>query len=539
MKKNRIHTSVYKLSTLILLIIFMGVSTVPSTISANASSKLPFDDISNSYAQKEIVRLAGLNIINGTKVRTYEPRKPVTRAEFITMIGRVLRLEPVDNAIASFTDVRQKEWYYGWVQAGVNLGIVDGVRPGFFEPSHEISRQEAAALIVRAMKLKAGTTTSSLTFVDSDDIATWAIPYVYTIQKESIMSGEGRKYRPNDAITRQETAVVLDRILDSSFGVKVRSGQSTSFIHMGWQYDSTTTEFIDQVESSTVNTLVPRWFYLENNAVISDHSNVELLTYAKQNNKRIWAMLGNHSNSELTHEILSSSSMRSKAIQQITTYVQKYKLAGINVDFENVNPMDRQNLTLFITMLATQLHEINAVLSIDVSPDLGTDWTEGFDYSMLGKSADYVVLMGYDEHWGGSTVAGSVSSLPWVEKALSKLLKSVASNKVIVALPLYTRDWSVSTKNTLSEEITLSLQNQRISKRNAKLTFDTSTSQYIAKYTLLGTKHSIWMEESRSLSLKAHMAANKGVAGYAYWYMGGETRDIWTALQNVVRYSAF
>lgn len=517
----------------------MGVSTVPSTISANSSSKLPFDDISNSYAQKEIVRLAGLNIINGTKVRTYEPRKPVTRAEFIAMIGRVLRLEPVDNAIASFTDVRKKEWYYGWVQAGVNLGIVDGVRPGFFEPSQEISRQEAAALIVRAMKFKAGTTTSKLTFVDSDDIATWAIPYVYTIQKESIMSGEGRKYRPNDAITRQETAVVLDRILDSSFGVKVRSGQSASVIHMGWQYDSTTTEFIDQVESSTVNTLVPRWFYLENNAVISDHSNVELLTYAKRNNKKIWAMLGNHSNSELTHEILSSSSMRSKAIQQITTYVQKYKLAGINVDFENVNPMDRQNLTLFITTLATQLHELNAVLSIDVSPDLGTDWTEGFDYSMLGKSADYVVLMGYDEHWGGSTVAGSVSSLPWVEKALSKLLKSVASNKVIVALPLYTRDWSVSTKNALSEEITLSLQNQRISKRNAKLTFDTSTSQYIAKYTLLGTKHSIWMEESRSLSLKAHMAANKGVAGYAYWYMGGETRDIWTALRNVVRYSAY
>lgn len=539
MKKNRIHTSIYKLSTLILLIIFMGVSTVPSTISANASSKLPFDDISNSYAQKEIVRLAGLNIINGTKVRTYEPRKPVTRAEFITMIGRVLRLEPVDNAIASFTDVRKKEWYYGWIQAGLNLGIVDGVRPGFFEPTKEISRQEAAALIVRAMKLKAGTTTSKLTFVDSDDIATWAIPYVYTIQKESIMSGEGHKYRPNDAITRQETAVVLDRILDSSFGVEVRRGQSASFIHMGWQYDSTTTEFIDQVESSTVNTLVPRWFYLENNAVISDHSNVELLTYAKQNNKKIWAMLGNHSNSELTHEILSNSSLRSKAIQQITTYVQKYKLAGINVDFEDVNPIDRQNLTTFITTLANQLHEINTVLSIDVSPDLGTDWTEGFDYAMLGKSADYVVLMGYDEHWGGSTEAGSVSSLPWVDKALSKLLKSVASNKVIVALPLYTRDWSVSSKKVLSEEITLPLQNQRISKRNAKLIFDTSTSQYVAKYTLLGMKHSIWMEESRSLSLKAHMAANKGVAGYAYWYMGGETGDIWTALQNVVRYSAY
>lgn len=538
MKKNRIHTSFYKLSTL-LLIIFIGVSTIPFPISANASSKLPFDDISKSYAQKEIVRLAGLNIINGTKVRTFEPQKAVTRAEFITMIGRVLQLEPVDNAIASFTDVRKKEWYYGWVQAGLNLGIVDGVRPGFFEPSKKISRQEAAALIVRAMKLKAGTSTNKLTFVDSYDVATWAIPYVYTIQKQSIMSGEGNKYRPNDAMTRQETAVVLDRILDSSFGVKASSGQQTSVIHMGWQYDSTTTEFIQQVKSSTVNTLVPRWFYLEKNAVISDHSDVELMTYAKQNNKKIWAMLGNHSDSELTHTILSSSSLRSKAIQQITTFVQKYNLAGINVDFENVDPIDRQNLSSFMATLANQMHKINAVLSIDVSPDLGTDWTEGFDYSMLGKSADYVVLMGYDEHWAGSTVAGSVSSLPWVEKALSKLLTSVVPNKVIVALPLYTRDWSVSSNKVRSEELTLPLQNQRINKMNAKLTFDTSISQYVANYTLLGTKHSIWMEDSRSLSLKAHMAANKGVAGYAYWYMGGETNDIWAALRNVVRYSSY
>lgn len=525
----------------VVLIVFAVFTAVPSTFAANVkvSNKLPFDDISNSYAQNEIVRLAGLNIINGTGERTFDPKKPVTRAEFIVMMDRLLQLEPVNNSIASFTDVRKSDWYYGWIQAGSNLSIVDGVSPGIFQPQKEISRQEVAALIVRAMKEKGGSTSSKLSFVDTDKIATWAIPYVYTIQKKSIMSGEGNKFRPNDAMTRQETAVVLSRILDTSFGVKVSKGQQSTTIQMGWQYDSSTTQFINQVKSSNVNTLVPRWFYLEKNGVVSDNSNSEIITYASKNNKKIWAMLGNHSNSELTHTILSSSNTRTKVIQQLVTLVQKYELAGINVDFEDVNPIDRDNLTAFIATLATELHKVDSVLSIDVSPDLGTDWTEGFDYAKLGQSADYVVLMSYDEHWGGSPVAGSVSSLPWVEKALNKLLTSVTSSKVIVALPFYTRDWSSTSKGVSSEELTLSLQNQRISTMKAKVVWNTSTSQYLATYTKQGTKHSIWTEDSRSLSLKAQMAANKGTAGYAYWYMGAESLDIWSALRNADKYSSY
>ncbi|OAB41535.1 glycoside hydrolase [Paenibacillus glacialis] len=519
--------------------ISISITSIPSVLAANASNKIPFDDITNSYAQKEIIRLASLNILNGTGPRTFSPQKPVTRAEFTVMINRLLRLEAVDSAIAAFTDVRKNDWYYGWIQAGLNLGIVDGVRPGIFEPQKQISRQEVAALIVRATKMKAGSTSSSLPFVDSNKVASWAIPYVYTIHKNSIMSGEGNKFRPNDAMTRQETAVVLARILDSPFGVKVSKGQQTSVIQMGWQYDSTTTQFINQIESSNINTLVPRWFYLENNGVVSDNSNKELMTYASKHNKKIWAMLGNRSNSELTHTILSSSITRNKVIQQLTSYVKKYKLAGINVDFESVDPIDRDNLTAFISALSNELHKIGAVTSIDVSPDLGTDWTDGFDYAKLGKSADYVVLMSYDEHWSTSPKAGSVSSLPWVEKALNKLILSVPAKKVIVALPFYTRDWSYTSKGVVSDELSLLLQNQRISAMNAKLSWNNTTGQYVATYSKQGTKHSIWAEDSRSLSIKAHMAAKKGIAGYGYWYMGAESRDIWAALRNVVKYSAY
>ncbi|MBJ8191911.1 glycoside hydrolase, partial [Bacillus cereus] len=124
-----------------------------------------------------------------------------------------------------------------------------------------------------------------------------------------------------------------------------------------------------------------------------------LSSWAKQNNKKVWAMLGNHSDPVLTHQILSDEKKRAAVIQKLAGYVKTYGLSGINVDFENVSPEDRLSLTAFISELGTSLRKAGAVLSIDVSPDLGTDWTEAFDYEALGRYADYVVLMGYDEHW--------------------------------------------------------------------------------------------------------------------------------------------
>ncbi|WP_438350360.1 S-layer homology domain-containing protein [Paenibacillus sp. FA6] len=536
MRMNRL----YKMLTLMLIVmIFAGFTTIPAAMAKPVSNPLPFDDITNSYAQKEIIRLAKLNIINGKAERTFEPQQPVTRAEFITMIARLLRLEPVDNDIAPFTDVRKGDWYVGWVQAGFNLGIVDGTRLGRFEPQKSISRQEVATIIARAIKLKSAENQSYPTFSDAGDIAKWAIPYVTMIQKNTLMIGQDNKFRPNDNMTRQETAVVLDRVLSSSFGVKVMGGLQDTTIQMGWQYDSTTAEFIDQINDSNINTLTPRWFFLTDNGLVSDKTDSQLITYAKQHDKKIWAMFGNRSDAELTHAILSDSTKRRSVIQQLTTYVKKYALDGINVDFENVKPVDRGYLTSFIVELTHELHRTGAVLSIDVSPDLGSDWTEAFDYAKLGAAADYVVLMGYDEHWGQSPVAGSVSSLPWLEKALNTLLNAVPSNKIIAALPLYTRDWSTSKQGVLSEELTLERQGQLIRTSKAKLVWNDLIGQYIATYTKQETKHSIWVEDSRSLSLKAQMAANKGVAGYAFWYIGSETRDIWSALRNVSKFSSY
>ncbi|MCJ8010949.1 S-layer homology domain-containing protein [Paenibacillus sp. KQZ6P-2] len=508
---------------------------------AAQSTTLPFDDIKGNFAEKNIVDLVKEGVVDGTGNRKFEPNKYVTRAEFVTMTDRLFKLQPVNADMPSFHDVSPKSWYYGWVEAAIQLGIVEGKSKTQFMPAAHITRQEAAVLIVRALKVDPGSDSGDrLPYADADQVAPWAAPYVLAAQTLGLMGGADGKFRPTDPMTRAETAAVLDRVLQDKVWNKAIHKATDFGLQIGWQNGLTTSQFEEEIKGTNVNTLVPRWFFLENNqASLSNYADPSLSVWAKQNHKKIWAMLGNHSDPVLTHQFLSNEAKRKTVVQQLTGYVKTYGLSGINVDFENVSPDDRLYLTAFISELSTSLHGVGAVSSIDVSPDLGTDWTEAFDYEALGRYADYVVLMGYDEHWAGDPVAGSVSSLPWVESALNRLLSVVPASKTVLALPFYTRDWTLKPGGAVSEELSLIQQGHRIRSVNYNRTWDADLGQNVLSYTRQGSQHRIWVEDGRSLSLKTMMAEKRGVAGFAYWYIGAETPDIWTSLTNATRYASY
>ncbi|WP_245583765.1 S-layer homology domain-containing protein [Paenibacillus terrigena] len=508
---------------------------------AAASTSMPFDDIAGSFAKKEIIELIKEGVVNGTGNRKFEPKKNVTRAEFVAMTDRLLKLAPVAADMPTFSDVAAKSWYYGWIEAAVQLGVAEGKSKRTFEPSARITRQEAAVLIVRALKVDPGNDSgSSLSYTDADQIAPWAAPYVQAAHTLGLMDGANGKFRPADAMSREETAAVLARVLKDKVWYNAIHKKPNEGIQLGWQNGLTTSQFKEQVKNSNVNTLVPRWFFLEDASnPLSNYADASLSSWAEQNNKKVWAMLGNHSDPVLTHQILSDEKKRAAVIQKLAGYVKTYELSGINVDFENVSPEDRLSLTAFISELGTSLRKAGAVLSIDVSPDLGTDWTEAFDYEALGRYADYVVLMGYDEHWDGDPVAGSVSSFPWVQSALNQLLSVVPASKTILALPFYTRDWTLQPGGASSEELSLIQQGYRIRSVAYNRSWDSDLGQYVLSYIRQGSGHRIWVEDGRSLGLKTMMAAKRGVAGFAFWYIGAETDDIWTSLSNAIRYASY
>lgn len=524
---------------LVALLIQAFVPGFPISVEA-AAAKQQFQDISTSYAKDAITHLVNEGIAAGTSETRFEPKKAVTRAEFATFAVRLLGLKPVKNNISPYNDTSTTAWYYGNVSAMTNLSILEGKGQGTFQPNASITREEAAALLVRMLKQTSGSTgLLSTTYADASDISVWARPYVQNVYQLGLMRGSDGLFRPQDQVTREEAAMMLDAILQKKEWSQQLGNADSLGIQLGWQYNSTTAEFKKQVEQSKVNTLVPRWFFLNSSMQITDHTDSALLTWASSTNREVWPLLGNRSDAAMTHQMLSSSVNRTSVVSQVTAFVKKYKLDGINVDFENVLPADRAGMTAFVTSLAASLQPIGAVVSVDVSPDLGTDWTEAFDYAKLGAVSDYMILMGYEEHWNGDPIAGSVASLPWVERALDTMLTDVVRAKVILALPLYTRDWSSASPATGSWDITLAEQGTRARAVGSVRQWNASLEQYVIGYSSNGLARYIWAEESRSLTAKVRMSTDRKIAGLAYWYMGGETADVWNAISNASRFESY
>lgn len=507
--------------------------------SVSAEEKLPFDDISKSYAKNEIVRLYNKNIIAGTSKTSFSPTQSITRAEFVTVLNRLLKIEPVEGPVNAFTDLNKKAWYYGSVQAAVQLGLANGQSETTFAPQKEVTRQEAAVWIARALKQTSASINNKKRYNDSSYIAQWANSSVLIVNQLGLMKGDAAgNFRPNDSMTRQEVAVLIDRVLQNKRWSNALEATPKERIIMGWQYGQTTAQYEQSITESNVNTLSPRWYFVGATGAVTDNTDTSLISWANKNNKKIWVMVGNRSDQEATHALLSSSTARNTAVNQLVALVSKYKIDGLNLDFENVHPKDNADLTTFVTLLAEKLHKAGAVLSIDVSPDLGTDWTEAFDYAALGKQVDYVVMMGYDQHYGGSKYPGPNASLPYIQRAISTLLQVVPSDKVILAMPLYNRDWTINEDGTAQSSIyvNFSEQNQLIHTYALRPVWNKTLGLHVASYYKQGVHHSIWFEDARSLITKYNYVVNHQLAGIAYWHIGGESKDIWTSMKNAEKY---
>jgi spore germination protein YaaH len=513
--------------------VLMVFSLVPaSTVTA---STMPFDDIKGSFAEQSIIQMHAKGYLNGMNDRQFSPKADMTRGEWVAVLDRIFGLQPVYSSVAAFRDVKTNDWYYGSVEAAVNVGMIQGTSSSTFMPKSPITRQETAVMLSRLMTSTPAAAVCTR-YTDDSDIASWATAAVCQAGQKGLMIGSDGQFNPQNPLTREEAAVLLQRLTQV---VEVNESAAEP-IQLGWQYDQTTEQYKSSVIHSTINTLSPRWYFLEDEgSQISSSADTSLLNWAEQHGKQVWPMFGNRSNADSTHLMLTDSARKKQIIHLLTDEVQKYSLDGIVLDLENVYPLDRNALTAYVKELAAALHQAGAVLSICVSPDQGSDWTAAFDYASLGNAADYIILMGYDEHWAGRADPGSVASLPWVEQGLDSLLNEVRADHIILAMPLYTRDWSIDDNNRTAAETDIDLiqQNLLTSLMNKQVSWSGTLGQYTGSYyDNQNVLHKIWLEEGRSLSLKMQLGLNEHISGFAYWYTGGASDDVWTSLKNAESY---
>ena len=283
-----------------------------------------------------------------------------------------------------------------------------------------------------------------------------------------------------------------------------------------------------------INVVSPTFFTLTKLGKGEVHENVgdsgnAYIEWAHSNGYKVWPSISNSAMIETTSEIMNDYKLRQKLIDKIVSLVVKYNLDGINIDFENMYEADKKMFSRFIIELKPRLNEIGAVLSVDVTaPDGGETWSMCYDRHTIGKVADYIVFMAYDQYGSSSAKEGTTAGYDWVEVNLKKMVgtqEEIDSKKIVLGIPFYTRVWEESNGGADSSTIDMKSINSVVPS-NAKKTWDDDLKQYIVEYTKDGKKYKIWVEDEKSIEAKLSLIEKYNLAGAAYWKKDGETSAV-------------
>lgn len=305
-------------------------------------------------------------------------------------------------------------------------------------------------------------------------------------------------------------------------------------VNMVWHQVTSTDAnayFADATANMTgVNVISPTWFYLlDTSGNIANISSADYVAQAHEKGLKVWGLIDNFTQEVSTTETLSNTAARQNIISQLIQAATSVGMDGINVDFESLSEDVGIHFLEFLRELSIECHKNNLVLSVD-NP-VPEDFTSHYDRAEQGRVVDYVIIMGYDEHYVGSE-AGSVASLPWVEQGVQDTLAEVPAERVINAVPFYTRLWRTTGGNVTSEAIGMDQAQQVISENNVETYWDKTTSQNYGKYDIDNSTYQIWIEDSQSIAEKVKLVSKYNLAGVSAWKLGFENSGIWQVISD-------
>lgn len=308
-------------------------------------------------------------------------------------------------------------------------------------------------------------------------------------------------------------------------------------INLTWDYTYRKLSNVDNIQViEGVNIISPTWFSItDSDGTIYDKGNREYVSQYKNLAYEIWPLIDNSFNPDLTHDLLKSSKTREALIDDILDIYLDYGFQGINIDFENIYLADKDLLTQFLRELYPIFKEHDLIVSMAVTGiSMSENWSMSYDRERLTGATDYLMLMAYDQHWATSPIAGSVAQYTWVESSLQDVLELIPNERLILAVPYYTRLWVEEAGNMTSQALSMEGANNFIKANNIDLEWDDISKQYYAELEKDDKIYRIWLEDNNSLKYKASLINKYDLAGIASWRKGFETEDVWETIASVV-----
>ncbi|MED4228275.1 glycosyl hydrolase family 18 protein [Neobacillus cucumis] len=296
--------------------------------------------------------------------------------------------------------------------------------------------------------------------------------------------------------------------------------------------------------------IAPFWYKLDDkrpgsliDSVTADHKR-KVIQSAHEKTLKVYMVVHNllyenvDKGKKVASNVLDNDINRNVFIQNLRNEIKQFNYDGINIDMENLYLTDRDSFSLLIKKLSDALHRDGKVVTVSVPANTGDSranpWSPWFDYEKLGRYADRLMIMTYDEH-NPRTAPGSTASVDWTEATIRYALKQdVPPSKILLGIAGYGWDWDTTTNKALYSSY-VQLMNQK-TKYKVKVKWDSrSQTPYFSYIDTNNHNHQAWFENSYSLKFKLYLVEKYNLQGIGIWRLGLEDPMYWKAIREKIK----
>ena len=327
---------------------------------------------------------------------------------------------------------------------------------------------------------------------------------------------------------------------------------------LGWAYRPLTLEEVHPA----IQVFAPTWLYVETDeetgmprafTVSELGRQTDFAAYidtAHRAGAKVWVTAVSFT-PEVSDALIHTPGAADAFIEKLIAVCRDWGADGVNLDFENMNPEHRYDYNAFAARITEALHGHGLIVSADVTVPLGYEdpdnWWQCYDRAGLAEAVDYVAVMAYDQHIESNN-PGPVGGLDWVEEKIRLTLAEVPSDKLLLGVPFYARDFRVLSDGTTKTasvyriQVEAMLSEGRYTSGSTEIVIDTwhikdqrepdSGILYLEFTDTEGTLHRIWYDDEISLAARASLADKYHLAGVAAWQMGFGRDSYWDALDS-------
>jgi len=274
--------------------------------------------------------------------------------------------------------------------------------------------------------------------------------------------------------------------------------------------------------------LVPEWLILRNaKGDLDDQSDPTAIAIAAQAKLPILALVTNYRDGWQpgdVRKILHDADARADLVDNIYGNLTEHHFAGVNIDFEELTPRDRQPLVAFMRQLRAKLQPAGLLLTESVPIE-----DPAYDLKLLAEIDDYLVPMVYDEHYQ-SGEPGPVASEAWFQKQIDRLGQIAPAEKMVIGVGNYGYDWTIG--GTGSAETKFGEVMSQAAANHSAVEWNASMANPVYRYQAGGRQHEVWFLDAVTALNQVRGAAAGGFRGVALWRLGAEDPDLWKVLQT-------